>query len=52
MSTSSTYDRVEILYAGRWGTVCDSQWTIIDGRVACLGLGYDVDDTNVPTSFT
>ena len=32
--------RVEILYSGEWGTVCDNRWTINDGHVVCRMLGF------------
>ena len=32
--------RVEIFFAGSWGTITDSDWTREDAQVVCRAMGY------------
>ncbi|KAG7484983.1 neurotrypsin isoform X1 [Solea senegalensis] len=43
--TGSHEGRLEVLYRGQWGTVCDDGWTDSNTKVVCGQLGYRLGET-------
>ena len=38
---------MEIAYNGRWGMVCDENFSSTDAQTVCEGLGFNRDDASV-----
>ena len=38
---------VEIAYNGRWGMVCNDNFSLTDARSICEGLGFNRDDASM-----
>ena len=38
---------VEIVYDGRWGLVCDDDFSTTDAESICNGLGFGTDDARM-----
>ena len=39
-SNSHSEGRLEVLYSGKWGSVCSDSFTIVEANVVCHQLGY------------
>ena len=49
-NSSHTRGRLELYSSGKWGTVCDDNWSSAETRVACRQLGLPTTSTSWTTS--
>ncbi len=49
--TTNSSGRVEVLYSGMWGTICDDSWDNDDSAALCRHMGFKTGTAHMKATF-